>query len=97
MYKKLSHQQILLLKYLNYYLSKKGLRMKIVMKSIKVQIENNQPITISQFNSIIKFIERETEFINSNRAEILSFFEPIIIKHQKKVIANGNDLTEFFI
>ena len=97
MYKNRSYQQTLMLNYLNKYLSKQVLKMKFVMKNIKHRIETNQPITIGQFNSIIKFIERETEFETFDRTEIFSFFEPIIEKHKQKVTQNGNDLSEFFI
>ena len=94
MYKPNNTQEVILLKYLNQYLSKKNLRMRYVIKSIKDRIENNQPITIKQFNSVIKFIEREPEFKSSNRNQILEFFEPLI---ERKVIQYGNDLSEHLV
>ena len=68
--------------------------MKFVIRNIKNRIENDQPITLKQLNSVIKFIEREKEFRSSNRDQIIEFFEPII---ERKVITYGNDLTEHFI
>jgi len=68
--------------------------MKFVIRNIKNRIENDQPITLKQLNSVIKFIEREEEFRSSNRDQIIEFFEPII---ERKVITYGNDLTEHFI
>ena len=94
MYKDKTYPKTLLLRYLNQYLSKKNLRMRWVLKSIKNRIEKDQPITSNQFNSVIKFIEREKEFVTKNRNQIIEFFEPII---ERKVITYGNDLTEHFI
>lgn len=68
--------------------------MKFVIRNIKNRIENDQPITLKQLNSVMKFIEREEEFRSSNRDQIIEFFEPII---ERKVITYGNDLTEHFI
>jgi len=94
MYKDKTYLKTLLLRYLNIYLSKKNLKMRWVIKSIKNRIEKDQPITSNQFNSVIKFIEREKEFVTKNRNQIIEFFEPII---ERKVITYGNDLTEHFI
>ena len=94
MYKDKSYPKTLLLRYLNQYLSKRNLRMKFVIRNIKNRIENDQPITLKQLNSVIKFIAREAEFRSSNRDQIIAFFEPII---ERKVNTYGNDLTEHFI
>ena len=93
MYNNKKYLNSLLLRYLNQYLSKNNLHMKFVVKNIKNRIENNKPITIKQFKSIIKFIEREVEFVNYNRSQIFQIFEPII---EREVITYGNDLTEHF-
>ena len=93
MYSNKKHINSLLLRYLNQYLSKNNLHMKFVVKNIKKRIENNKPITIKQFKSIIKFIEREVEFVTYNRSQIFQIFEPII---EREVITYGNDLTEHF-
>ena len=94
MYNKNNYQQTILLRYLNIYLSKKNLKMKPIVQNIKSRVEKNQPITTKQFNSLIKFIEREPEFKTSNRNQIYNFFEPLI---ERKVIQYGNDLSEHLV
>lgn len=70
--------------------------MKNVLINIKQRIETNRPITIRQFNSLIKFIKREKEFINSNRDEIQQFFEPLIESTKRRINPyEHNDLTQF--
>lgn len=92
----IKHKQKLLLRYLNYYLSKKDLRMKSVVWNIKKRILNNKRISPKQYHSIIRFIEREKEFKRSNRDEIYRFFEPLIETHKIRNNQYGNTLTEFF-
>ena len=94
MYTEFNYKKSLLLRYLKQYLLKKDLRMKNVLFNIVKRLENNKPITLKQYNSVIKFIEREKEFHKSNRTEILTFFESLIEPSQRKVLTNGNDLTE---
>ena len=96
MYPNHHYKRGLLIRYLNQYLLKKDLRMKNVLINIKQRIETNRPITIRQFNSLIKFIEREKEFINSDRSEIQQFFEPLIEPIKKRINPyEHNDLTQF--
>ena len=94
MYTNNNYQKTLLLRYLNIYLSKKNLRMRYVVKSIKDRIEKDQPITSKQFNSVIKFLEREKEFKTKNRNQIHQFFEPLI---EQRIVKYGNDLSEHFV
>ena len=94
MYTNNNNQKTLLLRYLNQYLSKKNLRMRYVIKSIKDRIEKDQPITSKQFNSVIKFLEREKEFKTKNRNQIHQFFEPLI---EQRIVKYGNDLSEHFV
>ena len=70
--------------------------MKNVLRNIKDRIVKDQPITIRQYQSIIKFIEREDEFRGCNRQQIHQFFEPIIQTNERKVVQYGNTLTEHF-
>lgn len=88
-------KQQILIRYLNQYLLKKDLRMKNVLRNIVYRIERNQNISIKQYNSIIKFIERERPFKDLNRNQIYRFFEPLIQTKDRKVITYGNNLTEF--
>jgi hypothetical protein len=90
------HPKKILIRYLNNYLSKKDLKMKNVLRNIKDRIVKNQPITIRQYQSIIKFIEREDEFKGCNRQQIYQFFEPIIQTNERKVVQYDNTLTEHF-
>ena len=94
MYNNRNYQQTILLRYLNQYLSKNNLKMKYIVQNIKNRVENNQPITMKQFKSLIKFIEREPEFRTSSKDEIFKFFEPLI---ERKVIQYGNDLSEHLV
>ena len=66
-----------LLHYIHLYLSKK-LRMEIVLVGIKNKLYSNQKISIKQFNSIIKFLEREPLFRNWNRNQIFIYFKSLI-------------------
>ena len=70
--------------------------MKNVLRNIKDRIVKDQPITIRQYQSIIKFIEREDEFRGCNRQQIYQFFEPIIQTNERKVVQYDNTLTEHF-
>ena len=91
------HQkQRILIRYLNQYLLKKDLKMKNVLKNIVQRIERDQTISVRQFNSIVKFIEREEPFTDQNRHQIYQFFEPLIQTNNAKVNTNGGNLTEFF-
>ena len=72
----------LLIEYLNIYLSKRKLKMKPVMKEIKRRVEEGILITPKQFNSIIKFLEREPKLLGlQSRSNIYQFFSPFIKKY----------------
>ncbi len=90
-------KQNILIRYLNIYLLKKDLKMKPILRNIVNRMNRNQNISIKQYNSIIKFIEREKEFKDLNRDQIYQFFEPIIELKHRKVIHYGNTLNEHFI
>lgn len=64
--------------YLNIYLKKPNLQMKPVIRMIKKKINSNDYITEKQFNSVIKFIEREPKFRGLDRDQITDYFSPII-------------------
>ena len=73
-----SQKNNLLIHYLNIYLSKQGLLMKPVLRSIKQTLTRSELISTKQFQSVIKFIEREPEFRGMNRNQITHFFGPLI-------------------
>ena len=66
-----------LLKYLQFYLSKK-LRMEMIIRNIIDRLKKNKRITLNQWNSIIKFIEREDYFVSMNRNQIFNYFDCLI-------------------
>ena len=80
--------------YLNIYLSKKGLQMKPIMYSIRSRITNGQNITLKQWNSIIKFIERERPFRGLNRFQITQHFSPLIINPPLEDPSKGKEIYE---
>ena len=82
-----------LLKYLQFYLSKK-LRMEVVIRNIINRLKQNKRLTINQFNSIIKFIERENNFITMSRNQIFDYFDCLL---ERKRIYEPNTLCEFFV
>ena len=86
-------KKLQLLNYLQLYLSKK-LRMNIVFIRIINQLKNNYKITLKQYNSIIKFIERETKFINRDRDYIFNYFSPLIHNIEKETY-EPNTLCRF--
>ena len=90
-------KQNILIRYLKQYLSKKDLKMKPVLRNMIQRIESNQSISMKQYDSIIKFIEREEEFKGQGRDQIFRFFEPLIETNQRKVIQHGNTLHEHFV
>ena len=82
-----------LLKYLQFYLSKK-LRMEVVIRNIINRLKQNKRLSINQFNSIIKFIERENNFISMSREQISDYFDCLL---ERKRIYEPNTLCEFFV
>ena len=84
--------EIQLIKYLNKYL-KKNFNMELVFRTIRKTLEKKEEITEKQFESIIKFIERELPFRGESRNRIYNYFSPVITK--KKDRSSGNSLEQF--
>ena len=86
-----------LINYLQYYLSKKFFMSKVFEGIIK-RLKSNYTITERQFNSIIKFLEREPKFKNRNRQQIYEYFYPLISQSKEKELIEyeSNTLIEFF-
>ena len=76
-------KKIQLINYLKLYLSKK-LNMNIIFIIIFNKLKNNHKITLNQYNSIIKFIEREPKLINRDRDYIFNYFSPLIHNIEKE-------------
>ena len=93
MYQLYTQRKEELLNYLQLYLSKK-LRMNNVFIGIINKLKNNHKISMKQYNSIIKFIEKEPKFINRDRTYILNYFEPLIHKVERETY-ESNNLSKF--
>ena len=76
-------KKLQLINYLKLYLSKK-LNMNIIFITIINKLKNNHKITLNQYNSIIKFIEREPKLINRDRDYIFNYFSPLILNIEKE-------------
>ena len=89
------HKRDTLIRYIRLYLSK-NLNMNIVLVNIVNQLKDNKTITPKQFNSVIKFLEREPQFLGMNRDQIRRYFNTIISPTVSKETFSGNTLCEFF-
>ena len=67
--------------------------MELVFNSIKKSLKNQLEITEKEFESIIKFIERERPCRGESRNRICNYFSPVITK--KKDRSSGNSLEQF--
>lgn len=79
--------------YLQLYLSKNELRMKSVMISILKALQSNKDISFKQFQSIIKFIERETMFKEYKRYQLIELFSPIINDLKRNITLENSPNT----
>jgi len=88
-----------LLHYIHLYLSK-NLRMNYVLVGIKNKLYSDELLSKQQFQSIIKFLEREPIFRNWNRKRIFTYFKPLIEINNNTITIRRqyepNDLTPFF-
>ena len=84
--------ELQLIKYMNKYI-KKDFNMELVFHSIKKSLKNRLEITEKQFESVIKFIERERPFRGESRNRIYDYFSPVITK--KKDRSSDNSLEQF--
>ena len=75
-------------------LSKK-LRMEMIIRNIINRLKQNRKLTINQWNSIIKFIEREDYFISMSREQILDYFS-CLIERRNYEPNTPNTLCKFF-
>jgi len=85
-----------LLKYLQFYLSKK-LLMNDVLLGIKQRLIMDNKISTPQFHSLLSFLEREKKFKGMNRKQIFDHFLPLITTDNSKEPINATtNLTQFF-
>ena len=72
--------------------------MKMVIKSILKKLKNDKPISLKQFLSVIKFLERENEFRHLNQQQLIELFIPIIYNKTKEISHDEQtNLEPFFI
>jgi len=83
-----------LLNYLYLYQTK-GLRIEWIINSMIKSLNNNEKITPNEFNSVIKFLERERPFYQMSRREIKQYFKYLIGQRFKK--ENHNDINLYDI
>ena len=76
----------------NKYL-KKNFNMELVFHTIKKTLKKKEEITEKQFESIIKFIERELPFRGETRNRIYNYFSPVITTKRDR--SSGNSLEQF--
>ena len=72
--------------------------MKMVIESILKKLKNDKPISLKQFLSVIKFLERENEFKHLNQQQLIELFTPIIYNKTKEILHDEQtNLEPFFI
>ena len=87
-----------LIYYLSIYVKKPNLKMKWVIHSILKRLKNDKPISLKQFLSVIKFLERENEFRHLNQQQLIELFTPIIYNKNKEITYDEQtNLEPFFI
>jgi len=87
-----------LLQYLSIYI-RKQFNMNDIFVSIRDRISEDLKITQNQFLSMIKFLEREKDFIDKDRRFIIEYFYDFIQikKEKKKYVQKQTNLNEFII
>ena len=82
-----------LIKYMKKY-EKKDYRMNPIFINIRQTLRREQEITERQFDSIIKWIERERPFRGQSRQKIYDYFSPVISRTKDRI--QDSTLEEFF-
>lgn len=72
--------------------------MKMVIKSILKKLKNDKPISLKQFLSVIKFLEREKEYLHLNQQQLIQLYTPIIYNKTKEITyEQRSNLEPFFL
>ena len=71
------YKRLMLLTYLKSYLLKYEIRMKWIMNNMVRKLEKYEPITYTQLDSVMSWIEREDQFRSWNRERIKSYFDEL--------------------
>lgn len=88
--KEIEYRRKLLINFLTIYVSKK-FNMSNLMNNLRTDLQMGKKITISQFNAIVKFLERERAFKGMRREYILEYFSPLLRNYRKE---NNNESTD---
>jgi hypothetical protein len=86
----------LLVSYINRYISKQGVIIKPIFETMKSRLLKHQSISVKQFTSIIKFIEREPQFRNWSADLIYSYFSPLFKQEHQHEDVQHQSLETFF-
>ena len=89
-----------LLRYLTIYINKQ-FNMKFLFVSMVERLKKHRSITERQLLCLMKFLEREPQFLSTNREKIIEYFSPltsneVISKRKNPDHENTNTLTPFF-
>ena len=71
------YRRLMLLTYLKSYLLKYEIRMKWIMNNMVRKLEKYEPITHTQLDSVMSWIEREDQFRSWSRKRIKSYFDEL--------------------
>jgi len=93
-YNTLENKKLLLIKFLNSYLSKYQIRMKHIMNNMIYRLKKDEHITLKQLQSVLSYVEKEPPFINMNRDQIIRYFDEIIEKPHLKTKEKLDDNTK---
>ena len=73
----IEYKRLMLLTYLKSYLLKYEIRMKWIMNNMVRKLEKCEPITHTQLDSVMSWIEREDPFRSWSRERIKSYFDEL--------------------
>ncbi len=88
--KEIDYRRKFLISLLTLYVNKK-FHMSDLMNNLRTDLQMGKKITISQFNAIVKFLERERAFKDERREFILEYFSPLLRNYRKE---NHNESTD---
>ena len=71
------YKRLILITYLKSYLLKYEIRMKWIMNNMVRRLKKNEPITHTQLDSVMSWIEREDTFKSWSRERIKSYFDEL--------------------
>ena len=85
-------RKMVLLLFLQVYLSKPNLHMKDLLNNLDKSIRSDIKITINQLNALMKFLERERMFKGYSRDKIIDYFGCLIKGYKKETVNDSAEL-----